>query len=178
MYDASALPAALKNVLSASKETPSKSNLPMTDPTTLPPAEQERAMSRAFVGQEFQKFCYGERRGSIEEEKRRFLDLYNSADPRYELARQRLGPVRHWRTFRRWAAKGSENPFALADQRGKHRAGQTTITPEQERIIRTFAYHENRLLDSEIIRASIARMKEEGVPCPRARTPFGAIWCG
>lgn len=115
---------------------------------------------------EYELACSGKANGSVLETKKNFVDGYNLGESGTFPAIYSTVGKTSFKTIERWALALRRNDneiFTLADHRGKHRKGKISITDEQAEIIRTFAYHENRLLDSEIIRSSISRFAHNGI---------------
>jgi putative transposase len=76
-----------------------------------------------------------------------------------------LGPV-SWKTIEHWKLKvklGNGDPCRLADTRGAHRKGLVKITAEQVSILRSFAFHPNKMKVSHAIRWSRVVMAARGI---------------
>ena len=76
-----------------------------------------------------------------------------------------LGP-RSWKTIEAWKLKvkiGNGDPCRLVDTRGSHRKGLVKITSEQVSILRSFAFHPNKMKLSHAIRWSKVVMAKLGI---------------
>lgn len=76
-----------------------------------------------------------------------------------------LGAV-SWKTIEAWKLKiklGNGDPCRLVDHRGAHRKGLVKITAEQVSILRSFAFHPNKMKIAHAIRWSKVVMAARGI---------------
>lgn len=72
-----------------------------------------------------------------------------------------------WKTIEGWKRsiiRSEGNPLALIDCRGKHLKGSSKVTAEQAEILRTFAYHPNKMRISTVIRWAKKVMAARNMP--------------
>lgn len=113
---------------------------------------------------------YGKARGRRRKikEKQQFVEAYNLADLGWFPALfKEIGPV-SFQTLERWdlmLKREHNDPFALADLRGRHLKGRCLVTAEQGEMLVRCALNPNGPLISEVIRRARERMAEEGIIC-------------
>ena len=148
------------------------------NPTTgegLNKKESNRALLVSRLVSEYRVHYAGCTNGAVIKAKKNFIEQYNLGEGGILPAIYSTIGKTSFQTVERWdlSLRRNENdPFALADRRGKHRKGASSISPEQEAILKTFAFHPNQLLDSEIIRSAVTRMKHDGIPCTQSEDTF------
>ncbi len=135
--------------------------------------EKDRALLVSRLVFEYRGSYAGKTNGAVLKAKKDFVEVYNQGQE-FPSIYTYIGKT-SFQTMERWdlqLRRNANRPFILADLRGKHRKGQTSITPAQERIIEIYAYHPNRFPDSEIIRNAVKHMKIEGIPCTQSEDTF------
>ncbi len=137
--------------------------------------ESARALLVARLVSEYRNHYGAKSNGAVVSAKKAFVDAYNRGEAgTFPAIYSTIGKT-SFQSIERWdlnLRRSANDPFIMADRRGKHRKGATSVTPEQEAVLKTFAYHPNRLPDSEIIRAAMAKMKYSGVPVTQSEDTF------
>ena len=106
------------------------------DPFKMSKNEIEACTARSNVVAEYRKVRTLAEPGEVLRAKKRFIRDFNLGEfgPYPDLFKQ-TGKLT-FQTLERWLSKykATKDPLALADNRGKHRKGQSCVTPEQARI--------------------------------------------
>lgn len=137
---------------------------------TLSPKRQDEALAKAQLINQYLK-AVGEW-GSKEHNRRRFMQAYNSGIAFPELF-EKLGRT-SWQTIERWIRqlKQTGDCFTLADNRGRWRRGQISLTEEQKKIVLRCALSPNKPFKSEAIRLAISVMHFRGIPNGRNESTY------
>lgn len=93
-----------------------------------------------------------------------FITLYRSGH--WPDLQATLGDI-SWKTIEGWKCaiiRSGGNPLAVIDRRGKHLKGTSKVTVEQAEILRTFAYHPNKMRISTVIHWSKKVMAARNMP--------------
>ena len=144
------------------------------DPFKMSKNEIEACTARSNVVAEYCKVRASAEPGEVLRAKKRFIRDFNQGEfgPCPDLFKQ-TGKLT-FQTLERWLSKykAAKDPLALADNRGKHRKGQSCMTPEQARILTAIALSPNRPKMSEVVRMAQARMRFEGIEAPQSDKTF------
>ena len=109
-------------------------------------------------------------RGATLRAKKKFVSDFNQGEfgPYPDLFKK-TGKLT-FQTLERWLSRhrATKDPLALADNRGKHRKGRRSISPEQARILTAIALSPNRPKLSEVVRMARARMRFEKIDAPQS----------
>jgi len=155
------------------KEDPQALGKPETtprDPFKMSQKEIELCTARSNVVAEYRKAGASAGRGETLRTKKKFVSDFNQGEfgPYPDLFKK-TGKLT-FQTLERWLAKhrATKDPLALADNRGKHRRGQRSVSPEQARILTAIALSPNRPKLSEVVRMARARMRFENIEAPQS----------
>jgi putative transposase len=140
------------------------------DPHKLSKKQMESGTIRSLLVAEYHKFNESAGRGGVLRTKKKFIENYNKGEfgPYPDLFKI-TGKIT-FQTLERWKSKlkATKDPFSLADNRGKHRKGQRSVSPEQARILTAIALSPNRPKLSEVVRMARARMRFENIEAPQS----------
>ncbi len=124
---------------------------------------RKKSLARASLVRLYLQYCkkgkkWG-RRGQVKDE---FVTAYNNGS--YPDLFAVIGTT-SVKSIERWKLQlgRTDDPFALADNRGKHRKGLISVTPEQGKILERVALSPNAPPISEAIRIARARFAAEGI---------------
>ncbi len=135
------------------------------DPHKMRQKDIELCTVKSCVLAEYRKVRASAGPGEVFRAKKKFIKDYNQGEfgPYPDLHKQ-TGNLTY-QTLQRWLSKykATKDPLALADNRGKHRKGQSSVSPEQARILTAIALSPNRPKMSEVVRLARARMAFEGI---------------
>lgn len=144
------------------------------DPFKMSQKEIEACTARFNVVAEYRKVRASAGPGEVLRAKKRFIRDFNQGEfgPYPDLFKQ-TGKLT-FKTLERWLLKykATKDPLALADNRGKHLKGRSSVTPEQARILTAIALSPNRPKMSEVVRMARARMAFEGIEAPQSDKTF------
>jgi putative transposase len=140
------------------------------DPFKMTQKEIESSLARSSVVAEYRKYAASAGRGEVLGAKKRFIKDFNQGE---------FGPWPNlfkitgkltFQTLERWQSKHkiAKDPLALADNRGKHRKGQSSVSPEQARILTAIALSPNKPKLSEVVRMARKRMHFENIEAPHS----------
>ena len=112
-------------------QAPSKTEITAIDPFKMTQKEIELCTARSSVVAEYRKYAASAERGEVLRAKKRFIKDFNQGE---------FGPWPNlfkitgsltFQTLERWHSKhkAATTPLALADNRGKHRKGQRSVSP-------------------------------------------------
>lgn len=125
--------------------------------------QRRESLARASLVRLYLQYCKKGRkwgtRGQVQEA---FVTAYNNGsypDLLTVIGKTSVKSVERWKL----QLNRTDDPFALADNRGKHRKGQVFIAPEQARILERVALSPNAPPISEVIRIARARFAAEGI---------------
>ena len=135
------------------------------DPFKMSQKEIESCTARSNVVAEYRKYAASAERGEVLRAKKRFIADYNQGEfgPYPDLFKV-TGKLT-FQTLERWHSKhkAAKDPLALADNRGKHRKGKCSISPEEARILVAIALSPNKPKMSEVMRMFWARARFENI---------------
>lgn len=130
-------------------------------PTT--PKQKALAMARYEVVRQYLTYLAAaepKQKGAAREE---FILRYNSGE---QQALFRLFGCLSWKTIEGWKRtlrQSGGDPLALIDSRGGHSKGESKLSEEQATILRTFAWHPNKLRISTAIKMAKKVMASQGI---------------
>ena len=129
--------------------------------TILSPPLQRQALTKFQIIQRYED-ALG-RWGSKEKNRRRFMEGYNTGIAFPDLF-EILGPL-SWQTIERWKRQLRETRdcFTLADNRGRWRKGEVSLTEDQRKILLRCALNPNKPLISEVVRTALSVMHACGI---------------
>src|SRR5208337_1256938 len=140
------------------------------DPFKMSQKEIEASVARFNVVAEYRKVKASAGPGEVLRAKKSFIKDFNQGEfGPYPDLYKKTGKITYV-TLQRWLFKhkATKDPLALADNRGKHRKGQRSVSPEQARILTAIALSPNKPKLSEVVRMARARMRFEGIAAPQS----------
>lgn len=148
--------------LVAAQQFPIEPAIP-ADIISLSSSQQQKALAKhdllRFYTQKMKSAPYGRKNQAREDFERSYTSGFLYPDI-YKV----LGPV-SWKTIEGWKVCTQKGASAtLADNRGRHRKGQTRVDDKQARYLIQCAFHPNRWLIAEVIREAQHRMADDGIP--------------
>lgn len=152
------------------------SEISAKDPLKINDRKKSRCMAQVLIAEMYQRYIQGAGHGASGKKKKEFVDLYNlgKGGPCPDLY-EKVNKIKRFKTIDEWIKILAENNgdcFALADERGVHRKGQTTITPEQKTILNSTIFAPNSPNVEQAIRMSRIRMGDLGISAPQHDRTF------
>jgi putative transposase len=147
---------------------------PQADPLRLNESEMSLCVAKACLIEEYRRSAARSSRGNTLSSKKEFIKLYNLGEHgSYPTLYKKIGSI-SFQSIERWTLKldARSDPFALADTRGGHRKGQTSISPEQKSILISTILTPNSPNIAQAIRLARARMKAQNIPAPQHDKTF------